>query len=420
MKLGKKGLTILSFSIGASIFVSTAFADSLIGSGYDRLKDTAKLTAAQMEKGLNNYTIEGLFSIKVGGQVIQQESIVRKIDTTKQASENSSVTQRGSDIHNSYSYTDNKYSIWKTNDKYFVTEFPNGSSGNKGNAFSNPFNEKGATEIEKIVDALVGNLKDYVQAEVRPEGDNVYSGSLSEAQVPAVVNAVTSFGMQQMISDQVRHNKSANMPEIESDIFVKKVTATAHESKTGILEQVKGDIVLSGKDKNGVAHEMTIDVAFKLSNVGSTTIAMPDITGENVEKVSYSNGFNSKHIGTYGNNIVIEKDGKFVKIGERTLEITSVDNGKVSGRFTETVKPGYEADYPNPYKFEFSHQADFTKPMSFFTYKNAKGEDENGDLRPGSPGKMYLNIGLEITGENSYRSNNQQNFDGEFIRIFAE
>ena len=43
-------------------------------------------------------------------------------------------------------------------------------------------------------------------------------------------------------------------------------------------------------------------------------------------------GFSSKFVGTYKNNIVMDKDGKFVKIGERMVEITSVDGDKVTGK----------------------------------------------------------------------------------------
>ena len=74
MKLSKKTMTVLSFTIGACVFVSTAFADMVLGSGYDRLKSSAKTTAAQMEKGLNNYTIEALFTLKDNDQTLLQAS----------------------------------------------------------------------------------------------------------------------------------------------------------------------------------------------------------------------------------------------------------------------------------------------------------------------------------------------------------
>ena len=63
-------------------------------------------------------------------------------------------------------------------DKYYVTEFPDDMDREHRNQFINPFNENGAPEIEKIVDALVGNLKDYVQVEERPEGGQNLLGKL--------------------------------------------------------------------------------------------------------------------------------------------------------------------------------------------------------------------------------------------------
>lgn len=42
MKLSKKSISVLSFTIGACVFVSTAFADMALGSGYDRLKNSVK------------------------------------------------------------------------------------------------------------------------------------------------------------------------------------------------------------------------------------------------------------------------------------------------------------------------------------------------------------------------------------------
>ena len=55
-------------------------------------------------------------------------------------------------------------------------------------------------------------------------------------------------------------------------------------------------------------------------------VVKPDLKGKKVE-VSTANGLSDKYVGTYKANIVIEKDGEFVNIGERTLEIDSVQDG---------------------------------------------------------------------------------------------
>jgi len=421
MNLSKKKLTVLSFTVGACVFVSTAFADVLLGSGYDSFKSSIKTTAAQMEEGLNNYTFEALITLKDNNQKVFQTSTYSKIDTIKQAREHRETTQYSNGkTTSSFSYNDQKLDIWKngTEEKYYVTEIPEDLIRERGKSFTNPFNEQGAPEMEKIVDALVGNLKENVQAEERPDGGKIYSGTLSATQVPALVNAVSSFGIKQMIRDQARSEGDFKMAEIESDIYVKRVSGTAIENKAGILENVTGDIILSGKDKKGVEHDLALTIVFKLSDIGNTKVTEPNLGGENVEKVSYYGGITDKYVGTYKNNIIIEKDGEFVKVGERTLEITSIDNGKITGKFFETVKPEFEADYPDTYQFDFEYkQKDYN---SRFTYLNPDGEEELGQLHPSSPGKIYVDLQIEVIDENSYRSNSRQNWDQEFNRVFED
>lgn len=421
MKLSKKKMTVLSFAIGTCVFVSTAFADMMLGSGYDWLKSSAKTTAAQMEEGLDNYTIEALFTVKDNDQTLLQASTYHKMDTKKQKTESTTITQYANGKStNTFSYSDEKLDIWKSgmDNKYYVTEFPDGMDKDQRNEFNNPFKEQGAPEIEKIVDALVGNLKDNVQAEERPEGGRVYSGSLSATQVPAVVNAVSSFGIKQAIRDENRMEGNMKIEEFESDVHVKKVTGTAIENQAGLLEHVTGDVILSGKDKNGLEHDLHLNVVFKLSDIGHTKITMPDLNGANVERLSHFGGLTSKFVGTYKNNIVVEKDGKFVKIGERKIELTSVENGTVTGEYSETVNQGFEADYPDVYNFDFQYKQ--SEPNSMFTYTNPKGKQENGQIHPSNPGKIYLDLQIEKIDSNSYRSNSRPNYDQEFNRVFED
>jgi hypothetical protein len=261
-----------------------------------------------------------------------------------------------------------------------------------------------------------------VQAEETSDGGRVYSGSLSEAQVPALVNAVSSFALKQMLRDAGRSDEGSRLPKIETDIFVKKITGTAVESKAGLLENLTGEVTLSGKDHNGAFHDLALSVVFKLADIGNTKVAKPDLTNAKVEKTSGSRGgFDSKYAGTYKNNIIIEKDGKFVKIGERTLEITSVDESKVTGKYYETVKHEYAAEYPAPYNFTFEFDPNGSTPLNFFTYTNAEGQRKNGQLHPGGFGKMYVELDIEIIDEGrSFRFNGKPNFDGEMIRVFEE
>lgn len=416
MKLSKKSITVLSFTVGACLFVSTAFADAMLGSGYDRLKGSVKNTASLMENGLNNYTIETLYTLKDNDQILLQSSNFQKMDTANQMKENNEVTKNAKgETTSRYTYADKKQSIDKNelDNTYYVFDYSAEMNQNrKGPAdFRNPFNEKGATEVEKIVDAVVGSLKDYVQVEEGAEGGKVFSGSLSEAQVPAIVNAVSSFGIKQMLDNE------RDLPDIESDIFVKKVVGSANENKAGYLENLTGEITLSGKDKNGVQHDLNLNVMLKISDIGSTKIIKPDLTTAKVEKVSHNGGFSSKYVGTYQNDIIMDKDGKFTKIGERTVKITSVDGDKLTGTYSETVIPGFESQYPNKDVFNFEYNM-LTSPM--FTYTDSKGEQKQGMVHPNQTGKIYFEMNLEISDKNAYKQSNSMKpfYDGEFSRVF--
>lgn len=413
MKLNKKTVTLLSFTLGTTLFLSTAFADAMIGSGYDHLKSSIKNTASQMEQGMGNYTTEMMFTLKDNGETFMQVSEREKVDIAAKATENNSVTQYGNEEPSqNYSYQDKTRSIWKdqSDGTYTVTEY---AQDLNREPFTNPFKEQGAAEIEKIFDAVVGNLKDYVQAEDRDDGGKTYTGNLSEAQVPALVNAVASFGMKQILADESRANRDLKVPQIESDIYVKKVAGIASESKNGVLENLTGEVVLAGKDKAGNVHDLSISVVMRLTDVGQTKIVLPDLTGANIQKVNEAAfGLSSKYVGAYKNDIIVEKNGQFVKAGERKLEITSVDQNRITGKYTETPAPGYEAELAQPLSFNFDQTFD-TKDGPSFTYTAPSGEQGTFHLYPNGNGQVYVN--MDHTGP---ARNRNLPYDGNFSRLF--
>ncbi|MFM9329299.1 hypothetical protein [Paenibacillus mesotrionivorans] len=416
MKLNKKTVTALSFTLGATLFISTAFADALIGSGYDQLKSSIKTTASQMETGLGNYTMEAMYTMKNNGETFMEVSQRTKYDSATKATENTSVTQYGkAEPTQNYSYQDPNRSIWKGSfdDTYNVTEYSQ-PLPSRDRAFRDPFKEQGAAELEKVFDAIVGNLKDYVQAENGTDGGKTYSASLSEAQVPALVNAIASFGFKKILVDESRSNREMNIPQIESDIYVKKVTGLASQQKDGMLENITGEIVLSGKDKDGNVHDLSVGVTARMTAVGDTKIVMPDLTNANVTKAEQGdNGLSSKYVGKYKNDIVIEKNGQFVKAGERVLEITSVGQGRVTGTYTETVKPEFEKEIGEPLVFTFNDKSESDRgPAYIFT--TSAGEKGSFQLFPNGMGNVFMHT-QELPVSVAKR---MDNFGAEFNRVF--
>jgi hypothetical protein len=393
-----------------------------------------------MESGLSNFTMRLVMTYKDNGAVIFESDSNTKVNNeigasiseerstyplSQQKSSSSSSSNSNFKYHDkttSYKYQDKTTSISKTGESeevYYVMQLDPKEAKPR---IEDPFKEKRIGDYEKLFDAIVGNLKEYVQAEEGSDGSKVYSGSLSEVQVPALINAVSSFGVKQ-IFDNRGYSNNNGFPEIESDISVKSVTGRATEDKNGVLQKAETVIILQGKDKNGSWHDLELSMSFQLTNIGSTIVEKPDLTDKKVQKVSrHGRNIDSKYIGTYKNNIVIEKDGQFVKVGERILVIVNVDENIIQGRYYETLKEGYDDVLSDKYDFTFEMPQD--NMNSVFNYKTNSGESKSGNLYMSSSGKIQMNLDVKISEDGKsiqYSSiDRDRDFDSEFNRVFEE
>ncbi|MCX7710557.1 MAG: hypothetical protein N2484_12020 [Clostridia bacterium] len=428
MKMSKTAATILAFTLGAVIFVTTAFADVALGSGYDTLKASMKHTISQVLKNQKNFTFESSFEIKDNGTFLVQGSGFSKVDNEKNEFESTTVNKYSSGKTTThYSYSDSSVRIWRnemdTEEKYYISEYPNNNNKAIKDNFRNPFEQKGADEAEKLFDAVVGNLKNYIQVENKKDGGKEYTGSIAEAQVPALVNAVSSYFFKRSVMDRPSDRDEFKFPQLEKDIHISKVSAKALENSSGMLENVLAEVTLAGKDNNGVNHELSMNVAIKFTDIDKTVISKPNIEGKKIEKVSPYGVFDSRYIGVYKNNIVILKDGKFVKAGERVLEIIKVDSKNISGRYHEVMKPGFE-EYSSKYDFSFECSQEDNNPNGHryaFSYINPTGKKEMGMINMSMNGTLYLNLNIEIIDEHSTRGYGiGKEFDGDFHRVFED
>lgn len=386
MKLKKKTAMLASFTVGTLLLATTALADIASKSGYDELKDAIKLTAEQTSETYNSFTVDFSVVMKDNDKTLMSENETLKYDRTKSARENiSSGTSIYGDKTSYQVYSDKNSSIQKSDEDpvYYVTEY---TKAREDSFLTNPFKEDEAEDIEKIVDAIVGNLKDHVIVTENADGSKDLSGSLTEVQIPSLVNAVASFQLKQEFNNSGRNQ--TNMPHLTKDVFVKEVKGTADVNKDGVLESILGTGVISGKDEQGNVHEITVEALVTVSDINSTTVTKPDLTGKkvvtNVAR-EYSEDMTNpeKFLGKFKNDIVIEKDGKFVKLGERYLEITKIDTQSVSGHYYEVYKPEF-ASYESAAS-DFTFKADFDEKHG----RNANF-DTVGDAKEKVHGNIYF------------------------------
>lgn len=412
MKFKKKTAMILSFAVGTLMFATTAMAEVVSKSGYDQLKDSLKYTAESCTTKLSNYTVDMSFVVKDNGTLIYSENSLNKYDASKKAMENVSTRVEGSTKKENYYYSDKNGFINKNSDQnvYYVSEY---TSPKEVRSFENPFKQKEAADVERIADALVGNLKDSVIVTQNPDGSKELSGSLSEAQIPALVNAVVSLQSKNEFGN--RPNNENNMPKITKDIFVKEVKGKMVTNKDGLIQSVLGTGILSGKDESGKEHNITFELLVKITGVNSTTVKKPDLSGKKVEKSierDYDKLSNpSKYIGKYKTDILIEKDDKFQKIGERIVDIEKIDSKSVSGSYHEEYAKGYEEYATNKKDLKFSATFEKDHFNAPFTATNSSGANVKGNIsiNPHSA-KVYFNINENMNGNLIS--------DGEYSRVF--
>lgn len=413
MKFKKKTAMILSFALGTVMFATTAMAEVVSKSGYDQLKDSLKYTAESCTSKLSNYTVDMSFVVKHNGTIISSESTLGKYDVSKNTRENVSTTLNGSNKRENYYYSDKNCFINKEGDQniYYVTEY---TSPNEDRGFENPFKKKEAGDIERIADALVGNLKDSVVVTQNANGSKELSGSLNESQIPALINAVVSLQSRSQFNRQPDDRNQ--MPKITKDIFVKEIKGKMIVNKDGLIESVLGTGVLSGKDESGKEHTLSFELLGKLSNINSTNVKKPNLSGKKVEKTvekNYDKISNpEKYIGKYKTDIIIEKDNQLQKIGEKFIDIEKFDGKNISGRYHEEFVKGYEEYAANKKDFKFT--GEFKEKDHFngsFTSTNSAGNKFSGNI--------YVNIHSAKINFNINESNNRSFLhEDSFNRVF--
>ena len=416
MKLNKKTATIVSFAIGTIMFTTTAMAQVLTKSGYDQLKDSFKYTAESATTKLSSYTGDISFIIKDNSNIVYSMDELSKADVTNGVKETVTTRTEGSTKSEDYNYADKNSIISKNGQQniYYLSEVTNPQNIAVS---SNPFKQAGAADIEKIADAIVGNLKDAVVVTQNSDGSKALSGSLSESQIPALINAVVSLQSKSLFGNTANNpNNNSKMPNITSDIFVKDVKGNMLTTKDGFIQSILGSGVISGKDAKGTEHKLTFELLAKMTNVNATKVSKPDLSGKKVEKniqQDFSKLTNpEKYIGLFKNDILIEKDAKFIKIGERFIDVTAVDDKAISGRYYEEYVKGYEEYVTDKKDLKFDAKFDVNNK----TNATFSGIDSSKNT---TQGNIYINQQSAKIGfsTNEVMSGNKI-FDDQFSKVF--
>lgn len=437
MKKNKKLTAALLFCFAFIVTATAAYADITASSGYDILKDAVKTTNTNMSEGFESFTLEKTLSVKDNDKLLETNENMQKVDCVRNITENtaSNYNYRG-ERYESYSYADESGTISRNSgsDIYYISRQSSAAGIKPLIGFSG---EEQASDIENIIDALVGNLKEYVIVEDKPDGSRELSVSLNGSRIPPLANAVSSFCIKQyginlgenlqtasitsngaftQYNFSPRTENAQLLPYLTDDIYVKSFTGNAATDKDGILETLLATIVITGNDESGISHDLTFDFLLRLTGINSTTVEKPDLTGKKVEeRVEWSSRSNpdsqelKKFIGTYKNDMATTVNGEFVKIGERFLEIESIEGEKIKGRIYDVYREAFASDYKSQ-KIDISFEAVLASET--FAKIEATEPSVNSYVKPKV---LYFNIdsaSVRLVGSWTVP------FDDQFYRVF--
>ncbi|WP_442604215.1 hypothetical protein [Paenibacillus sp. KN14-4R] len=291
--------SVMMITTGVSAFAST--------SGYDAYKSALKNT-----RTIQNVAVQASASLQDNGNVLASAAGNFKINlNTQTASGSADMNVSGATQSvNFYKLKDQTVLKSSSNDTYYVEQ--ERDKEKKKNDAKETLDPQISQQVETVIDALVGNLKDYVAVDAKTDGSKEITAQLDNSQIPAVVNGIAPIMIKQASNhkqDREKKDNNANglpfngdvlqaaTPQLTQDIKIEKVSFNANINADNYIEHQEADITISGKDASGTAHQVTVHLQANLSGYNTTTPDSIDLSGKKVQQMD-----NHQHGKFHGDN----------------------------------------------------------------------------------------------------------------------
>jgi hypothetical protein len=274
--------------IGAGVGTALLLANGLSAmagySGYDAYKEALKNTKAMT-------SVTGNIDVLVrdnGAQVLKGDVIFKK-NNEQQAVGAEMQINSGSQSHAVNVFHQDNKTIVKTSDSdvYKVIE-------QKGPApkWKDSKNTHVTPEVENVIDAMVGNLRDSVTVDDQKDGSQHVSLHLSGTQIPAAVNALGSLVIKKVSNcpNQGTANPSyipIDLPKLTQNIHVQEVNLDADINANHVINEQTAEIKIVGQDAQGAEHTLNVKTNLHLSAFNQTALVPLDLKGKKVEVVQH-------------------------------------------------------------------------------------------------------------------------------------
>jgi hypothetical protein len=298
----KKKLVMMGagLAVGSMLLMTAVYAGIGETPGYDAYKSAIKQTAA-----VNNVTEKVKFSVEDNGKVLLQVDVSAKSNKEAKTGSADITLKSGTTEHAIQLFHQEDKAILKTDlsDTYQIVEpgKVNSERVRAHKAYTEHRDPAFAQELEKVLDSLVGNLKNDVTLNEVGTGKEV-ALHLEGTQIPAVVNTIGSLLIKASGFDhgeELQFNNDdtlgiriddmiKSLPKLTDDIAIDAVSLNAKVNADNLITNQIASIEISGKDSQGAAHEVTVKFEVSLSEFDHTTPDTIDLTGEKVETIKLS------------------------------------------------------------------------------------------------------------------------------------
>lgn len=282
---------------GSLLLMSSVYAGIGNTPGYDTYKSAIKHTSV-----LDNATTQANLSIVDNGKVVFQVNSTLKSGKDDETGSAAITLKSGGTEQAIQVYSKDGKDIIKTSnsDVYRVLErgdhYSHKNRKNHDRWQDSPY----ANEMEKVIDTLVGNLKNKVTLNEAGATKKV-SLQLEDSQIPAIVNTIGSIMIRECGR---RHDEGQqwtqyedtfgvnlkqlenSVPELTDDIKIEKVKMDADVNADNFITKHVVEVTISGKDSKGVAHQVAVKFDLSLSEFNKSVPDTIDLKGKKVENVT--------------------------------------------------------------------------------------------------------------------------------------
>jgi hypothetical protein len=269
---------LAAIGISGALMLGSVYSISANTSGYDLYKEALKKTHSAESATLN-------FNLKLEDNkksLITSQSIF-KSDSVNQVNSISTRMSNDSEVSN--------MNMYKQNGNWFVMK-DGLDTVYKMDTSKNPHHSNTAElkdDLENLIDVMTKNLQQQITVAEKKDGNHVIELNLTGKEIPLTANALSTLMIKHAVmiqdnndSDGSGFHIKADFPELDHDITVKQVKLTAQVNKENYIEQQLVKVVVTGKDKQDMTHEIVLSADLNATDYNQTTVTPVEIQADKV------------------------------------------------------------------------------------------------------------------------------------------